>query len=200
MSFIIGMATMGFCIAGWSALLHTSNGVSSSSPNRALPDVAEGLDDRGLPASWFGGECGSTPEEAKSRSCVYSFVIHAWLPERCLDEDDRKDDELMYKNKSWTFDEDNNGTAILLDELRRGELESFYTSNDWHVTHCMYVWKRGHRAMLNPEKEVDAYTASLHHTEHCAKMISGEMDHDEESEERDWTRVWAKYPKCSKTK
>ena len=184
-AFIVGMLTMGILIAAWSFL--------TNSINRSFPDIDEGFDKvTGLPLAWFGGECGGLPKDAVSRGCRYSAVLHAWLPERCLEEEDDADAQLMYEGRqAWNY-ELPDGRNMTSEEMRAGDFDFFYTSNDWHVAHCMYVWKRAHRAMMDAGRAVDAYTASTHHTDHCVKMISGNLE-----DMGNYTKVFVKYPKCS---
>ncbi len=161
--------------------------------NRSLPIIQQGEDnDTGLPLSWYNGDCGNSPAEANSRKCQYSITLQAWLPPNCLTEDDMADEELMYKDRGWRYI-DNRKVNISLHELRGGMFEHFIVAPEWHVVHCMYVWKRLHRAMLDPNRKVDSYTANYHHTTHCAEMISGDSGHSM----GEYTKVFVKYPTCA---
>lgn len=188
-SFFLGLTTMAAILALSSAFTTTK-----SSHARKMPDAPNGSDPTtGLPLSWSHGDCGNSPEHAVARGCRYSIVLHAWLPKSCLAEADEEDTRSMYKDSEWYY-ESASGRNLTMEELHAGDYEYFTTTIDWHFTHCMYVWKRLHRVMLDPSQELDSYTASDHHTNHCVHMIGGHPESKESTE----TKVFVKYPKCAK--
>lgn len=188
-SFLIGLFTMGVVVAVSSAFL-----MPESSRARHLPKDRNGSDPiTGVPLAWSNGDCGNSPREAKQRECLYSIVLHAWLPKSCLTEADEEDAKDMYSDRDW-FYENPSGKNMTMEELGTGDYEHFQTTYDWHVTHCMYVWKRLHRVMMDPSQELDSYTASYHHTSHCVKMIGGDM----EEMKKLGTKTFVKYPNCAK--
>lgn len=188
-SFFLGLVTMGAVVALYSAFI-----MPEPSHARNLPDARNGSDvDTGLPLSWSHGDCGNSPEDAKSRDCQYSIVLHSWLPKSCLTEADAEDAEDMYKDRHWPY-ETASGQNLTMQELSAGDYGHFTTMFDWHVTHCMYVLKRLHRILLDPMQELDSYTANYHHTSHCVKMIGGYQEGMKDS----GTKIFVKYPKCAK--
>ena len=202
-SFSLGLLTMTLAIAACQTLLPSLAPSSSSSPssspgdriNRPFPEQREGNDpDTKLPLAWYNGDCGSTSAEAIANNCVYSIVLHSWLPPSCLTPEDREDEELMYAGRedAWSYTLDN-GTALTMEDLKRGDYHHFTTSFGWHVVHCMYVWKRVHRVAMDAEKRMDSYTANYHHTEHCVKMIGGDPGGMKDS----GTKIFVKYPVCA---
>lgn len=189
-SFLLGLATMGAVIALYSALTMPA----PHSHARNLPHAANGTDPKtGLPLSWSHGDCGNSPEDAKARGCQYSIVLHSWLPESCLTDDDAQDAKDMYHGRHWPY-EIAAGRNLTVEELGAGDYGHFTTTFDWHVTHCMYVWKRLHRILMDPALELDSYTANYHHTSHCVKMIGGHPEGMKDS----GTKIFVKYPKCAK--
>lgn len=161
--------------------------------NRRLPEIREGSDAKtGLPLSWSHGDCGNSPEDALARGCRYSIVLHSWLPKNCLEDEDAEDELLMHKGRDWPYTLDS-GTNLTMDQLRKGDYHHFTTTFDWHVTHCMYVWKRLHRIMMNGTRGLDSYTANFHHTNHCVKMIGGHP----EGMKNSGTKIFVKYPVCA---
>ncbi|KAM0542054.1 hypothetical protein ACHAPJ_012980 [Fusarium lateritium] len=188
-SFLVGLATMGVVMALYSTLM-----MPKPPHARNLPHSHNGSDpETGLPLSWSHGDCGNSPEDAKERDCRYSVVLHAWLPQSCLTESDAEDAEDLYKDRNWHYTAAS-GHNLTMEELGAGDYVYFVTAFDWHVTHCMYVWKRLHRIMLDPTQELDSYTANYHHTNHCVKMIGGDAGGMKDS----GTKVFVKYPKCAK--
>lgn len=191
-SFFLGLATMGVLMALYSAV-----SMPQLTPARKMPHSHNGTDpNTGVPLAWSNGDCGNSPEEARSRDCRFTMLFHAWLPKSCLSEEDDADAKEMYEDRDWVFRTDS-GQNLTLEELAAGDYPHVWSVMDYHVTHCMYVLKRLHRVMLDPSQELDSYTASYHHTTHCVKMIgrpNGEMG---ETEELD-TKIFVKYPKCAK--
>jgi hypothetical protein len=188
-SFLLGLVTTGVLIAIYSAFIR-----SELSHARNLPQARNGSDpDTGLPFSWSHGDCGNSPEDAKVRGCQYSIILHSWLPKSCLTEADAKDAKDMYKDRSWSYAVAS-GQNLTMEELSSGDYGHFTTTFDWHVTHCMYVWKRLHRTVLDPTQELDSYTANYHHTSHCVEMIVGHPEGMRDS----GTKIFVKYPKCAK--
>lgn len=189
-SFLVGFLAMGTLVAvSWIA-------VSSKMPPamRILPQAQNGSDPKtGLPLAWSNGDCGNSPEDAKARGCKYSIVLHSWLPASCLTPADEEDAIAMYKDRQWAY-KTAAGQNLTMEGLEAGDYWYFTTSFDWHVTHCMYVWKRLHRIMLDPSQELDSYTANYHHTSHCVEMIGGNPGGMKDS----GTTIFVKYPKCAK--
>lgn len=99
----------------------------------------------------------------------------------------------MHNGHNWSYDLDN-GTSLSMDQLRLGDFHHFTTSFDWHVVHCVYVWKRMHRAMKDADRKVDSYTANYQHTSHCVKMIG---ENPEGVKKDAGTKIFVKYPKCA---
>ncbi|UNI19592.1 hypothetical protein JDV02_005772 [Purpureocillium takamizusanense] len=189
-SFLVGLATMGAATALYSALTMPAQ----HSHARNLPHARNGTDpDTGLPLSWSHGDCGNSPEDARARGCLYSIVLHSWLPASCLTDDDAQDARDMYRGRQWPY-ETAAGRNLTMLELGAGDYGHFTTTFDWHVAHCMYVWKRLHRILLDPTQELDSYTANYHHTSHCVKMIGGHPEGMKDS----GTKIFVKYPKCAK--
>lgn len=188
-SYLLGLVTTGVVMALYSAFI-----MPEPSHARNLPHIRNGSDpETGLPLAWSHGDCGNSPDDAKARSCQYSIVLHSWLPKSCLTEADAEDADDMYKDRSWPY-KTTSGQNLTMEELGAGDYSHFTTTFDWHVTHCMYVWKRLHRIMLDPTQELDSYTANYHHTSHCVNMIGGHP----EGMKDEGTKIFVKYPKCAK--
>ncbi|EGX90437.1 hypothetical protein CCM_06857 [Cordyceps militaris CM01] len=190
--FVLGLATMSVLFSLYSALA-----ASSHARARILPHARNGTDPAtGLPLAWSHGDCGNSADDARARGCRYSIVLHAWLPASCLTAADDEDARDMYRDRRWPFATAAAGGArnMTVGELGAGDYGYFDTTFDWHVTHCMYVWKRLHRILLDPTQELDTYTANYHHTSHCVKMIGGHPEGMKDS----GTKIFVKYPKCAR--
>ena len=119
------------------------------------------------------------------------MVSFAWHPPACFTADDADDEALFMGLRSWRFHHEN-GSEIAIEEVRRGELRVAFTDLEWHLTHCTFMWKKLHRALLAGGK-VDSYVGDYTHTKHCEHMILQNVRHPEMRTE---TRVWVKYPTC----
>jgi len=189
-SFLLGLVTMGALVA----VFQSTFAMPEPSHARKLPHAREGNDpDTGLPLAFFDGDCGSSAEDARARDCEYSIILHAWLPKSCLTEADAEDAKEMYTDRSWRY-ETMSGKNLTMEELTAGDYEFFTTTSDFHVTHCMYVWKRLHRVLMDSALELDSYTANYEHTSHCVEMIGGHYDGSHDP----GTKIFVKYPKCAK--
>ncbi|KAL6693690.1 hypothetical protein J3F84DRAFT_379679 [Trichoderma pleuroticola] len=188
-SFLIGALTVVLALGLWQIIIASNHGTRT---NRPFPEIRNGADEKtGLPLSWSHGDCGNSPADAQALGCRYSIVLHSWLPQDCLTDDDMEDEKLMYDGRNWPYEI--NGRNLTMDELHLGDYGHFTTTFDWHVVHCMYVWKRIHRAALDASRKIDSYTANFHHTNHCVKMIGGDPGGMKDS----GTKIFVKYPICA---
>ncbi|RFU80664.1 hypothetical protein TARUN_1549 [Trichoderma arundinaceum] len=183
-SFLLGVLTVVLALGLWQILF-----THKTRPNRPFPAMREGTDEKtGLPLSWSHGDCGNSPADAQALGCRYSIVLHSWLPQDCLTDDDLEDESLMYQGRDWPYEI--NGRNLTMEELHQGDYGHFTTTFDWHVVHCMYVWKRIHRVAMDANQKIDSYTANFHHTNHCVKMIGGDPAGMKDS----GTKIFVKYP------
>jgi len=116
--------------------------------------------------------CGKTPEEARARGCEFDMLVTAWLPPKCIDRD--LVDEFMEVGQ-WDFyekrnaaEEDKFGTydADFIGSVNR----TVWTTRRWHVTHCLFMFKKLTRALVRGWT-VDAEAVSEPHMEHCMKTF-----------------------------
>ncbi|KAM3083544.1 hypothetical protein ACMFMG_004193 [Clarireedia jacksonii] len=116
--------------------------------------------------------CGKTPEEARARGCEFDMLVTAWLPPRCIDRE--LVDEFMTVG-NWQFytkphakEEDKFGTY---DPDFIGSVnQTVWTTRRWHVTHCLFMFKKMNRALVN-DWTTDAEAVSEPHMEHCMKTF-----------------------------
>ncbi|KJZ72545.1 hypothetical protein HIM_08069 [Hirsutella minnesotensis 3608] len=165
-SFVLGLVLT----SALASLLSNLGVFRSTAGTRQFPEIRPGYNETtGIPFSWRNGDCGDSPAEAKARGCRFSMVLLAWLPPDCLTEADAEDDELMFGDKDWPYSI--KGENVTLDVIRAGDYDIFETSWDWHVTHCLYLWKRFHRLMLDPKLRRDSYSTDYRHTGHCVELV-----------------------------
>ena len=116
--------------------------------------------------------CGRNPDEARARGCHFDMLATAWLPPRCIDHE--LVDEFMEVGQ-WEFYTRLKGTKKynsyepdLLGSVNR----TVWTTRRWHATHCIYMFVKLNRALVNGWA-VDGESISEPHTEHCMKALKG---------------------------
>jgi hypothetical protein len=121
-------------------------------------------------------DCGNSTAKALTLGCKYDSLAAAWLPEHC------QDDELTAElersgpgiDGKWTYWTDAAHTKeISVNEIAKmagNEELRFHMTGHWHVIHCIFYWRKEHRARLN-EKIVEPRSFSEKHVKHCGKII-----------------------------
>jgi hypothetical protein len=121
--------------------------------------------------------CGDTPEEAIARGSKYDILLSTWNPTFCMDEELLTEFEREGPNGTWTYWVDPAGTK----EIARSELPMLYgvdawTTFDWHITHCIYTWRKEWRASTMKKFTLDGNSGEKH-IKHCGRMIRGGLKH-----------------------
>lgn len=121
-------------------------------------------------------DCGKSSAEALSLGCKYDSLAAAWLPAHC------RDDELTAEfersgpgvDGSWTYWTDGNHTReISIEEIAKGADDPefrFHMTGHWHVIHCIFYWRKEHRARLQG-KVVEGRSFSEAHSKHCGRIF-----------------------------
>lgn len=86
---------------------------------------------------------GTTVAEAKRRGCIFTPMAIAWLPPHCIDMELSDEFDAAAPGGKWEYWYDLNATIPMTRE-QMGELADtfgsvMYTTQEWHVMHCMYV-------------------------------------------------------------
>ncbi|KAG5926710.1 hypothetical protein E4U42_003011 [Claviceps africana] len=122
--------------------------------------------------------CGNSTAQARALGCKYDSLAAAWLPPHCRDDDLTAEFERSGPGRDgrWTYWRDPAHThEIGLDELAEmGDNRTFrfYMTRRWHVVHCMFYWRKEHRARFNG-KRVEPRSDNEGHINHCSKVILG---------------------------
>ncbi|KAG5979806.1 hypothetical protein E4U55_004743 [Claviceps digitariae] len=122
--------------------------------------------------------CGNSTAQALALNCKYDSLAAAWLPPHCRDDELTAEFERSGpgKNGQWTYWRDQARTQeIRLDELAMMGDDPhfrFYMTGRWHVVHCIFYWRKEHRARFNG-KVVEPRSDSEGHIKHCGKVILG---------------------------
>lgn len=112
--------------------------------------------------------CGLSASDAVSRGCSFDPVSFAWLPQRCFD---RELAEQFLAQRNWRWYQDSNGTIpVQYESLRNGDYPELYVTQEYHMYHCTYMWRKMHRAILHGQP-LDGYIGHFAHTSHCETML-----------------------------
>lgn len=120
--------------------------------------------------------CGDSISEAQKLGCRHDSLSTAWLPERC------RDDELLAEfehagpgvDGAWEYWADRNHTHPLslheVSLLGDKQPELFHTMLEWHRNHCIFLWRKEHRAKFSGIT-FDPDTDNEEHIIHCGMML-----------------------------
>ena len=121
-------------------------------------------------------DCGNSTAEAVALGCKYDSLAAAWLPEHCRDDDLTAEFERSGPgvDGKWTYWSDSAHTKeISVEEISQmgGNPElRFHMTGHWHVIHCIFYWRKEHRARFNG-KMVEPRSDSEEHIKHCGNIF-----------------------------
>ena len=137
--------------------------------------------------------CGSTPAEARAAGCLFDPNSFLWSHPRCYNAE-LVEEFLAARN--WTWYADPTLERVLsLDEVKTGEFDLVVVNMEYHVQHCLFMFKMMHRQALGPlgKMAVDSYLSSYNHTSHCAHIAGEQRDVPGNIMN---TKIHLKYPDC----
>ena len=114
--------------------------------------------------------CGTTPEEARAKDCYFDIMIGAWIPEPCADRG--FSDAWSAEEEGLWFYDTNLTQPFPTSELRKGDHQLAYTRGNFHLKHCLYMWERTLRNIMNNQM-LDDESISLVHARHCTGIYRG---------------------------
>ncbi|PYI05626.1 hypothetical protein BO78DRAFT_268746, partial [Aspergillus sclerotiicarbonarius CBS 121057] len=132
--------------------------------------------------------CGGTPEEARRCGCNFDILTFCWVFEEC-DDIELTREFLELEDWKW-FTESGDNETVPREAAGAGETDLF-VSWGYHTTHCTYMYKKMHRAIMRG-KPMDGHLGSYNHTEHCAWVLTSEGVPDTLVN----TRAEVRYPSC----
>ena len=148
-------------VSWWPARLVSS----TVSQHLAAPKHHEGKDELSSVHT-----CGDSIEEAQLRGCTWDLLAGSWLPQRCIDQE--LSDEFRTAG-DWHYYANKDGTGELTEhelQFRVGPNATYFTTLEYHRTHCAYQWRKMHRAMQSGGR-IENALADYHHTLHCGKIF-----------------------------
>lgn len=127
--------------------------------------------------------CGDTIAEALAQGCKYDSLAAAWLPPACRDNVLNEAFEHAGSNDdgSWPYYADLNKTRLLsLEEVSMIPETggNFFTTQRWHLVHCMYYWKKMFLAGERNTRIEHRYN-NMNHINHCEMMVLAQYPLDE---------------------
>ncbi|XHG08998.1 hypothetical protein AWENTII_012080 [Aspergillus wentii] len=184
---IAGIAVALFLgMIAFSILINDSK--SGSVPDAPQPQVQGG--------SVVTAHCGTTPEEAQERGCFWDIMSFGWMHPSCLDQAESAKWAEKYGPWKWYTERPDNTTSeedlIPLTQEELPYTPVVWTTQGYHVQHCLYVLKMIHLAAMK-EGPVSNEGIELGHTDHCAMLIGNPelVDYEEVN-----TRVHLLFVQC----
>lgn len=136
-------------------------------------------------------QCGTTPEEARLRGCIFEVTLSLWVPEQCYD---RELEEEYLRSEGLVYYRDLNFTQeVPFDEVKLGEQYGWFVPWQHHIRHCAFGLRKFHRAVVSSGK-IDGYLINYNHTMHCLDMLTDPPEDLTRLPQRDIRR----YPYCGR--
>jgi hypothetical protein len=151
--------------------------------------------------------CGNSVEEARSLGCIYDMMGQSWIPAPCYQP---AISEKYFTLSNWTYwtpmssaletDRAARGRDNFLQlpaaEVAKGTYQFLWTTNEFHVAHCLYAWELYMNA-VEKGLVVDTQARGSRHAAHCSRfaffVASGDYDKDAIE-----TEIKVGFHKCSK--
>lgn len=155
--------------------------------------------------------CEMPPSTAMAQGCKFDILSFSWLPAPCFD-GELTSQFLAMKPEGWKWyalDSAAPGyynhsiqvgaddvVEIDIAEVQQGNYSSLLVTNDYHFYHCLFAWRKLHRA-LQGFANMDSYIVSLNHTNHCVHMLGHYWEGSKEmSGSKLETIISRKTPQC----
>jgi hypothetical protein len=114
--------------------------------------------------------CGLSASSALSHGCSFDITSFAWLPARCFDPG-LVEQFLALRDWRWYLDAEGS-QPIDLGSVRSGGHAQLYVTQEYHIYHCTYMWRKMHRAAA-AGRPLDGYIGDIAHTAHCEGQLVG---------------------------
>ncbi|PZD26022.1 hypothetical protein A1F97_10954, partial [Pyrenophora tritici-repentis] len=119
--------------------------------------------------------CGRSVAEATAMGCQYDLLASAWLPDWCRDKElsAEFDQAGPGPGGAWDYFADSNGTIPIVPSevgLIADTNKFYHTTNEWHIVHCVYYWRKQYRSRLIGTV-VEARYDNEGHIKHCGKTF-----------------------------
>ncbi|GLA05331.1 hypothetical protein AnigIFM60653_005810 [Aspergillus niger] len=113
-------------------------------------------------------KCGTHWTEAKRLGCHFDVMASRWYSPDCFNQG-VLNQMLTEVDFRWYADREHT-QEVARERVLAGEFEAVYPDNDYHIMHCLYLWRRLHSAVLE-HRFLDDDVYSYEHTLHCTRLI-----------------------------
>jgi hypothetical protein len=115
-------------------------------------------------------DCGNNPTTARERGCHFDIMSMIWIPHECYDPELTEE---FASEKDWEWSLHENGTDLIpAEEIRKGDIRKGWVRFEYHITHCLYTWRKVIKQVERGGAPIDGYVSNHTHTEHCSMMLS----------------------------
>jgi hypothetical protein len=130
--------------------------------------------------------CGDNPDTARSLNCSFDLLSFSWLPSQCYDSELtsqflQRYNWTWYRSKTPEDSSTSQASPVSQTVALLGNETELYVSDEYHIVHCIYMWKKLHRGIV-VEREglepgsasvawIDSYIGNFGHTDHCASYL-----------------------------
>ncbi|KAK4631266.1 hypothetical protein CLAFUW4_03598 [Fulvia fulva] len=118
-------------------------------------------------------DCGNSSTEARAKNCKFDIMLTMWVPADCLDKDDTDlmEDYLEKHNfLNRMYWDDRLTHKATEKEIRKGDHDYMYIENEFHWTHCQYLWQRQMGSWIDRRPVIRGIWAK-EHTKHCGELM-----------------------------
>lgn len=142
-------------------------------------------------------QCGSSPEEARARGCLFEPQLSAWVPAQCGFGEVVREFQATFgdMHADWPWYWDANATRPVapaqVPRLQAGDFAVVYTTyHQSHDLHCLYCWRKVAYALEHGRGWMDARCHQFYHARHCVEHIGHSLVTEDDPDE---LQKWA-YP------
>lgn len=112
--------------------------------------------------------CADDWQTAKRMGCIYDVMASRWYPPKCYDPI-VLGEMLSEMDFEW-YEDIHHTNRSTWDRAISGEFENLYPLEDYHVMHCLYLWRKLHSAIIH-HRHIDRDIYDYEHTLHCTRLI-----------------------------
>jgi hypothetical protein len=115
-------------------------------------------------------KCGNNWQDAKRLGCHFDVMASRWYSHDCYN--GAVLEQMMTEvDFEWFYDPEHTKPAPR-DLVVKGEFDEVYPLYDYHIIHCLYLWRRLHSALVE-HRHLDDDVYSYGHTLHCTRLTMG---------------------------
>jgi hypothetical protein len=149
-----------------------STALQKAHQNKSLDRPEKAVDINGKPIESgprdYDPVCGSNRHEAKAAGCIFDLLATRWYTPECYNQEVLGEMLLEIDFNVWLDSEKTQQAPQ--DVAFAGDWDFLWPTPDFHILHCIYQWRRLHRAMLE-HRAIDDDVFSYDHTLHCTRML-----------------------------